>query len=88
MMMELEFGKRDFNEIDIVANLDRDEKGNLVIPLDEITSVRSTVDKDGRPINHHGYLIDPETGDIIHNSTGAKVFRRKDLDERGNIPMP
>ena len=33
-------------------------------------------------------MIAPETGDIIHNTTGEKVFARKDLDERGNIPMP
>ena len=25
---------------------------------------------------------------MIHNGTGATVFMNRDLDERGNIPMP
>ena len=80
--------RRDFNEIDILGNLTRDEKGNIVVPTDDKTGSRKSSDLDGRPINHYGHLIDPETGDIIHRVTGTKVFARKDLDERGNIPMP
>ena len=52
MMQDLEFGRRDFNEIDIVGNLDRDDKGNVVVPLDDKTGGKSSVDKDGKPINH------------------------------------
>lgn len=28
------------------------------------------------------------TGNVVHNQTLAVVFQAKDLDERGNIPMP
>jgi len=68
--------------------LSRDEKGNVVVPTDETTGSKKSYDRDGRPINHYGHLIDPETGDVIHRVTGGRVFARKDLDERGNIPMP
>lgn len=80
--------RRDFNEIDILGNLFRDEKGNVVVPNDEKTGSKRSFDRDSRPINHYGHLIDLETGDIIHRVTGTKVFARNDLDERGNIPMP
>ena len=33
-------------------------------------------------------MIDPETGDIINSFSGSKVFSFRDLDEKGNIPMP
>ena len=58
------------------------------MPNDEKTGSKRSTDRDGRPINGYGYLIDPETGDVIHRVTGTRVFARKDLDERGNIPMP
>lgn len=80
--------RREFNEIDILGSLDRDDKGNVIVPTDEKTGSKRSFDKDGRPINHYGHLIDSETGDVIHNTTGERVFARKDLDERGNIPMP
>lgn len=46
------------------------------------------LDLDGYPINMYGHLIDPSTGNIIHNRTGAVVFKQNDLDEKGYIPMP
>jgi len=33
-------------------------------------------------------LIDPKTGDVINNLNGEKMFPKKDLDERGEIPAP
>ena len=42
----------------------------------------------GRPINHYGYLIESETGNILSGLTNRVVFAASDLDERGNIPMP
>lgn len=39
-------------------------------------------------INKKGYLLNPETGDIISNSSGAKMFSMKDIDERGEVPGP
>lgn len=85
---DVEFEKRDFNEIDILGTLDRDDKGNIIVPLDEKTGSKRSYDKEGRPINHYGYLVDLETGNVVHNRTSTVVFQAKDLDERGNIPMP
>lgn len=85
---ENEFEKRDFNEIDILGSLNRDDKGNIIVPIDENTGSKRSFDNNGRPINHYGYLIDSETGSIINTHTFAKVFSYADLDERGNIPMP
>ena len=81
-------GIRDFNEIDVLGTLDRDEKGNIIVPVDERTGAKASSDKLGRPINHYGFLIDPESGAIVHERTGQMVFPAADLDERGNIPMP
>ena len=78
---------RKFNENDILGNLDRDEKGNImVICADEATG--KFVDKDGRPTNHRGYLINPDTGDVINNLNGQKMFSKSELDERGEVPAP
>ena len=88
IQQDTDYERRDFNEIDILGNLGRDDKGNILVPTDEKTGSKRSFDRDGRPINHYGHLIDSETGDVIHNRTGEKVFARKDLDERGNLPMP
>lgn len=58
------------------------------MPVDEKTGSKKSYDKEGRPINHYGYLVDMETGNVVHNMTSTVVFQAKDLDERGNIPMP
>ena len=54
---------RRFNENDVLGNLDRDEKGNVVTEEKD----GNKIDKDGNPINDKGYLIDPSSGDIINN---------------------
>ena len=64
-IQDVEFDKRTFNEIDILGTLDRDEKGNIVVPIDESTNAKRSFDKEGRPINHFGYLIDSETGNVL-----------------------
>jgi len=46
------------------------------------------VDKDGNPTNERGYLIDPATGDVVNNVNQKKMFDKKELDERGEIPAP
>lgn len=83
-----EFEKRDFNEIDILGTLSRDDKGNIILPIDDSTGSKRSFDKNGRPINQYGYLIDSESGSVINTHTNVKVFSFADLDERGNIPMP
>ena len=50
-VMNVEFEKRDFNEIDILGTLDRDDKGNIIVPIDEKTGSKRSYDKEGRPIN-------------------------------------
>ena len=87
MFFEPEIDYRKFNEIDILGDLDRDERGNVLLFLDEATGKSVYFDAQFRPINAFGYLVDKMTGDII-NTAGKKVFDRRDLDERGNIPMP
>ena len=70
----MEFDRRDFNEIDILGSLDRDDKGNVIVPVDDATGNKRSFDREGRPINHYGYLIDSETGNVIQGDTGATVF--------------
>jgi hypothetical protein len=45
-------------------------------------------DLDGNQTNLRGYLVDPKTGDIVNNLNGDKMFDKKELDERGEIPAP
>jgi hypothetical protein len=78
---------RTFNEIDIIGDLDRDERGNVLLFLDEATGKSVLIDAQYRAVNIYGYLVDKATGNIIDND-GRKVFDRHDLDERGNLPMP
>jgi hypothetical protein len=77
--------KRNFNENDILGELDRDEKGNVVVLQDDLGN---HVDKYGKPVNERGYLKDPASGDIIENYQKNKMFDHKDIDERGEIPAP
>lgn len=64
-VMNVEFEKRDFNEIDILGTLDRDDKGNIIVPVDEKTGSKKSYDKEGRPINQYGYLVDSNTGNVV-----------------------
>lgn len=47
--------KRNFNENDILGDVDRDEKGNVVVQPDQ-NGVH--LDKQGRLVNERGYLTD------------------------------
>lgn len=58
-----------FNECDIIGDFDRDDKGN-VITGEPDPKTGQILDKQGRPANERGYLIDPKTGDIINNLDG------------------
>jgi hypothetical protein len=33
-------------------------------------------------------LINPKSGDVVNNLNGKKMFDKKDLDERGEVPAP
>mmetsp|Transcript_11899 Transcript_11899/g.16169 ORF Transcript_11899/g.16169 Transcript_11899/m.16169 type:complete len:109 (+) Transcript_11899:2605-2931(+) len=50
-VLSVEYERRDFNEIDILGTLDRDDKGNIIVPTDEKTGSKRSFDKEGRPIN-------------------------------------
>lgn len=76
---------RRFNECDIIGDLDRDEKGNVLANQDPNGNF---LDKNGKPTNERGYLTNPATGDVINNLNGDKMFDKKDLDEKGELPAP
>ena len=75
---------RRFNECDIIGNLERDEKGN-VIPEQDATG--KNTDKDGRSTNGRGQLVNKE-GDVINNYNSQKMFDKGDIDEKGEVPAP
>lgn len=66
--------RREFNEIDVLGDLARDDRGNVIVPIDQKTGSKVTADKKGRAINQNGHLIDLDTGDIINSLNGSKVF--------------
>lgn len=74
---------RTFNENDILGELDRDEKGNVVVLKDSTGALK---DKDGNPTNERGYLVDPKTGSLVENLNHQKMFSATELDERGDLP--
>lgn len=76
---------RTFNEHDVLGDLDRDEKGNVVVLQDK--NGRNH-DKQRKPVNQRGYLTDPKTNDVIENMTGQPMFRGDEMDERGEVPAP
>ena len=76
--------RRTFNEIDIIGDLDRDDRGNLILTRFD---GKNGQDRRNRAVNQYGYMIDL-SGNIINNKTGRVAFAFKDLDEKGNIPMP
>lgn len=47
--------KRNFNENDILGDLDRDDKGNVLVLEDDNGKY---IDKKGQKINERGYLLD------------------------------
>lgn len=75
--------------MEILGDFDKDENGNfkiIVDPTEPFTGKRANyLDKQGRPVNDKGYLIDREEGHII-DKKGAIVAKKGDLDfnERGD----
>lgn len=76
---------RTFNECDILGDLDRDEKGNVVV-LDDGNNGHK--DRAGKPTNERGYLVNPKTGDLVENMNGRVMFPVADVDPRGEVPAP
>ena len=46
------------------------------------------MDKQGEETNQRGYLIDPDSGDIIENRTKKTMFEKNAMDEKGEVPQP
>lgn len=59
---------RNFNESDILGSLERDKKGNVIVP-DELR------DQNNKNINPKGYLVDSK-GNIIDKNKGDVMFPR------------
>jgi len=78
---------RKFNECDIIGNLQRDEKGNVISGEPDAKTGKFR-DKTGRETNQRGYLVDPKSGDVVNNLDGGKMFDKKELDDRGEVPAP
>ena len=38
-------------------------------------------------VNEKGYLVDKQ-GNVLNNFNSQQMFRKKDLDERGEVPAP
>jgi hypothetical protein len=74
-----------FNENDILGDLDRDEKGNVVVLLD---NQGKNKDRAGKITNKRGYLIDSNSGAVLENLTFKEMFPYDDLDDRGEVPHP
>jgi hypothetical protein len=79
---------RNFNEIDIVGEVERDDKGTLIIEFDQNGTQEAHYDLKGQPISSKGYRIDVNSGNIIHNSKQTKMFEARSIDDRGNLPAP
>jgi len=74
-----------FNEHSIMGEFDKDEKGNIILLTD---AKGNLVCKNGRKVNEKGYLRD-RYGHILYGSKDrVRAFSQKDLDERGEIPLP
>ena len=57
---------RTFNVCDILGELDRDERGNIIVLQN---SEGHHVDKTGERTNVRGYLQDAQSGAILENHT-------------------
>lgn len=86
--MELEFfNQRTFNINDILGDFVFDWKGTLVKRKDQLIQ-NNYRDMNGRPVNNRGYIINQELGCVINKYNQNLMFKKEDLDESGEIPMP
>lgn len=76
---------RTFNVNDILGDLDRDDRGNIIVLQD---AQGNNTDKAGNPTNMRGYLTDPKTGDILENYSKTKMFGADEIDDKGEVPAP
>lgn len=75
---------RTFNVNDILGELDRDDRGNIIVLQD---SQGNNCDKTGLKTNIRGYLENSQ-GDILENHTKQKIFGAEEMDDKGELPAP
>lgn len=76
---------RTFNENDILGDLERDEKGNVVV-LQHQSGVYK--DRQGNLTNQRGYLVEQSSLSIVENQHMMVMFAPQDIDERGEVQAP
>lgn len=75
-----------FNPANVTGEFDRDPSGIPILNHGKENGQPCLKDKDGRPVNPAGYLIDPKTGDVV-DKRGNTVFPKGMLDgSDGQIP--
>jgi len=62
-----------------------DQNGKAGANIGKNSTFKDNVGKDA---NQRGYLIDPKTGDVINNLNGETMFKKSELDDRGEVPAP
>lgn len=60
----------------------------MIIEFDQNGEQEAHYDFKGQPMSSKGYLIDANSGNIIHNSKQTKMFEANTVDDRGNLPSP
>ena len=51
MITDFDSFRREFNEIDVIGDLARDDRGNIIVPIDHKTGSKISADRKGRAIN-------------------------------------
>ena len=51
MITDFDSFRREFNEIDVIGDLARDDRGNIIVPIDHKTGSKISADRRGRAIN-------------------------------------
>lgn len=69
--------RRSFNENDVLGHLNRDDKGNVRILQNKEGLF---IDKHGSLINQKGYLLDPQTLEIVDTHQRNPQFQPSQLD--------
>ena len=83
---------KNFNENDILGDLDRDEKGHFMFNEKRSILCRSrdsgpltNLDKKDKKVTEKGYLVN-SAGDVT-NQNGEVIFKKNELSENGTIPL-
>ena len=76
--------KRTFNENDVFGEFERNVKGSVSLIVNDRGA---WVDRLGKRVNEKGYRIN-QKGDVVDTVSGKLMFRKGELDEKGELPAP